>query len=133
MDSQQITIAQHCLNAAYDDTMSFPASVGSLIEAGFDSYLVDYRSNTRTYYLPNGESLVLNNPHEEGAVAAEFDLAGIVATIKWAQLNPPDYTYIDFNQRVTGYGCAGYLVSFIGRRVLYFGRTAEIHVEHFPQ
>lgn len=30
-------------------------------------------------------------------------------------------------------GCAGYIVSFIGRRVLHFGRTAETHVEHFPQ
>jgi hypothetical protein len=26
----------------------------------------------------------------------------------------------------------GYLVFFSGRRVLYFDRTAETHVEHFP-
>ena len=26
---------------------------------------------------------------------------------------------------------AGYIVSFLGRRALYFGRTAETHVEHF--
>jgi hypothetical protein len=30
-------------------------------------------------------------------------------------------------------GCAGYIVSFLGRRVVYFGRTAETHVEHFPK
>lgn len=30
-------------------------------------------------------------------------------------------------------GCAGYLVSFLGRRVVYFGRTAEIHIEEFPK
>jgi hypothetical protein len=24
------------------------------------------------------------------------------------------------------------MVSFSGRRALYFGRTAETHVEHFP-
>jgi len=30
-------------------------------------------------------------------------------------------------------GCAGYLVSFLGRRVLYFGRSAGTHVEHFPK
>ena len=29
-------------------------------------------------------------------------------------------------------GCAGYLVSFPGRRVLYWGRTAHTHVEMFP-
>jgi hypothetical protein len=26
----------------------------------------------------------------------------------------------------------GYLVSFPGRRVLYFGRTGETHAEHLP-
>lgn len=27
----------------------------------------------------------------------------------------------------------GYLVSFLGRRVVYYGSTAEAHVELFPQ
>jgi hypothetical protein len=30
-------------------------------------------------------------------------------------------------------GCAGYIVSFLGKQALYYGRTAETHVEHFPQ
>ncbi len=30
-------------------------------------------------------------------------------------------------------GCAGYFVSLIGRRAVYFGRTAETHVEPFPR
>jgi hypothetical protein len=30
-------------------------------------------------------------------------------------------------------GCAGYIVSFSGRRVVYVGRTAEVHTEYFPQ
>jgi hypothetical protein len=30
-------------------------------------------------------------------------------------------------------GCAGYQVSFTGRRAVYYGTTAEVHVEHFPQ
>lgn len=29
-------------------------------------------------------------------------------------------------------GFEGYLVSLPGRRAVYFGRTAETHVEHFP-
>jgi hypothetical protein len=28
---------------------------------------------------------------------------------------------------------AGYMISFPGRRVLYVGRTADLHVERFPQ
>jgi hypothetical protein len=37
-----------------------------------------------------------------------------------------------FCERVVVAGCAGYIVSFSGRRALYVGRTAETHVEHFP-
>lgn len=29
-------------------------------------------------------------------------------------------------------GCAGYLVSLPGRRVVYYGRTGETHVELIP-
>ena len=56
-----------------------------------------------------------------------------VAQVKWAQANPPEYSYSAFCKNVKAFGCAGYIVSFSGRRVLYFGRTAETHVEHFPQ
>jgi hypothetical protein len=68
MDAQQKTIAQKCLEGAYDNTMSFPEGVQALMEAGFDGYHVDYRLNTRTYYLPNGETLVLSNPDHHSAM-----------------------------------------------------------------
>jgi uncharacterized protein YbcV (DUF1398 family) len=44
----------------------------------------------------------------------------------------PGYTYLGFCKKAALAGCAGYVVSFSGRRVLYIGRTAETHVEHFP-
>jgi uncharacterized protein YbcV (DUF1398 family) len=53
--------------------------------------------------------------------------------IREAQALVPAYTYKGFCDKIKRAGCAGYLVSFLGRRVLYFGRTAETHVEHFPQ
>lgn len=133
MNSQQKPIAQTCLDGAYENTMSFPEGVHALREAGFDGYHVDYRVNTRTYYLATGETLVLKNPRDHRAVATRFNQSELAAAIKWAQQNPPDYNYIDFNNRVTANGCAGYIVSILGRRVLYYGRTAETHVEHFPQ
>jgi hypothetical protein len=133
MDAQLKTIAQKCLDSAYANTMSFPESVKMLSEAGFEGYEVDYRLNTRTHYLPNGDTLVLPNPHGPEAVSPAFNQPEIAATIKWAQSEAPDYSYADFNRKVIANGCAGYIVSFIGRRVLYFGRTAETHVEHFPK
>jgi uncharacterized protein YbcV (DUF1398 family) len=132
MNAQQKAIAENCLNGSYNNTMTFPENVRTLMGAGFEGYHVDYRLNTRTYYLPNGETLVLNNPHAPDPVGEKFNQSEVAAAIKWAQVNPPGYNYASFNSRVAVNGCAGYIVSLLGRRVLYFGRTAETHVEHFP-
>lgn len=133
MDAQLTKTAETCLNAAYDKSMAFPDIVGALIKAGFEGYVVDYRRNTTTYFMPDGDNIVLANRASEAPVAAMFDQAGIAAQVKWAQANPPEYSYADFCKNVKALGCAGYIVSFLGRRVLYFGRTAETHLEHFPQ
>ena len=66
-------------------------------------------------------------------MAAAFDAEAVAGLVRWAQASGPDYSYAGFCERVKAAGCAGYLVSFSGRRVLYYGRTAEIHVEHFPR
>ena len=133
MQVQLIVTAETCLNAAFDKTLAFPEIVGALIKAGFEGYVVDYRRNTTTYFMPDGDSVELPNRASEDRVAARFDQPGVAAQIKWAQANPPDYSYTAFCKNVKALGCAGYIVSFSGRRVLYYGRTAETHVEPFPQ
>ena len=45
----------------------------------------------------------------------------------------PIDSYAAFSEKAKTAGCAGYLVSVLGRRVVYYGRTAETHVEHFPR
>ena len=40
---------------------------------------------------------------------------------------------VPVSERAKRAGCAGYLVSFPGRRAVYFGRTGETHVELFPR
>jgi uncharacterized protein YbcV (DUF1398 family) len=133
MDAERIAVAKACLDAAHDGSLSFPEIIGKLIDAGFEGYAVDYRRNSQIYYLPDGDSVELDLPHSTGAVAAAFDSLGVEALVRWAQANDPDYSYSAFCEKVKDAGCAGYLVSFLGRRVLYYGRTAETHVELFPQ
>lgn len=133
MDAQRTAIARKCLAGAHEGTMSFPDIVATLIGSGFESYMVDYRCGTTTYFLPDGDHVVLQNGMAGNSVAATFDQVGIAAQVRWAQTNPADYSYRAFSRNVESMGCAGYIVSFSGRRVLYFGRTAETHVEHFPQ
>jgi uncharacterized protein YbcV (DUF1398 family) len=133
MDAQSRAIAETCLNAAYDGSQAFPQIVGTLIAAGFEGYLVDYRRGVTVYHHADGDSLELPNRPASAKVAEAFDAEAVKAQIRWAQADPPDYAYAAFCDNVKAAGCAGYLVSFPGRRALYFGRTAETHVEHFPQ
>lgn len=133
MDAERISIAETCLNAAHDGSLSFPEIVGTLITAGFEGYTVDYRRNAQTFYLPDGDSIVLDTQPSAGSVAADFDATQIEHLVRWAQAKPADYSYVAFSAKAKAAGCAGYIVSFLGRRVVYLGRTAETHVEHFPK
>lgn len=132
MDERKIAIARACLEGAERNTMTFPQIVGTLIAEGFESYAIDFRRATATYYLPEGDNVVLPAHRTAGGVAPAFDAAAIQAAIREAQQLVPGYTYAGFCDKVTAAGCAGYVVSFSGRRALYIGRTAETHVELFP-
>ena len=132
MDAQRKHIAEACLAAAFDGSLDFPVIVGRLIAAGFEGYTVDYRRGASTYYLPDGGSVEVPHPVQDPAVAAEFQAPVVAAAVHEAQVLAPGYTYEGFCRKVAAAGCAGYIVSFLGRRVVYFGRTAETHVEHFP-
>ena len=133
MDAERISIAQTCLLAARDGSLSFPEIVGKLIAAGFEGYLVDYRRKSQTNYLPDGDSVTMDMHPSTSTIAAALDAAEVEHLVRWAQANPADYSYVAFCEKVKAAGCAGYLVSFPGRRVVYFGRSAETHVEHFPK
>ncbi|MEO6602621.1 MAG: DUF1398 family protein [Polyangiaceae bacterium] len=132
MDAKLTATAQNCLTASYEGTLDFPTIVHTLLEAGFEGYDVDYRRGTATYFLPSGDGVELPAPKTEGSVVPEFKASVVQQAVHEAQTKTPGYTYAGFCAKVKAAGCAGYMVSFLGRRVLYFGRTAEIHVEHFP-
>jgi len=131
MDALSVALAERCLRGAEDDTMPFPEIVRALAEAGFEGYAVDFRATTATYYLRDGASASLTI-RAAATIAAAFNVALIQAAIREAQTLAPGYSYRGFCQKVAAAGCAGYLVSFSGRRALYYGRTAETHVELFP-
>ena len=125
-------IARATLNGAESDEMTFPQSVKLLMEAGFDGYAVDYRHSTRIYYMPDGQTLELEILQIKAPVAERFDRDTVRAAIREAQQMVPGYTYRGFCEKVVKAGCAGYVVSLPGKRVLYFGRTGETHTEYFP-
>ncbi len=133
MDPRLTKIAQTCLEGAETNTMTFPEIVGTLMQAGFERYAIDFRRATATYYLPDGDSVVLPTHRGEVPIAAALDIAAVQAAIREAQQLVAGYSYAGFCAKAMAAGRAGYIVSFTGRRALYFGRAAETHVEHFAQ
>lgn len=133
MNEHLTATARKCLDAAYEGTMNFPTIVRTLSEAGFEGYDVDYRRHTSTYFCASGESVQLPTPHSTTPISPEFKASQVEQAVQEAQRNAACYTYAGFCEKVKAAGCAGYMVSFAGKRVVYFGRTAETHVEHFPR
>lgn len=132
MNEHKRSVAKACLKAAEENSMAFPEIVGTLMQEGFESYAIDFRRATATYYLPDGDSLELPAHRLDVPIAPAFDASAVQAAIREAQQLVAGYTYKGFCRKVAAAGCAGYVVSFSGRRALYFGRTAETHVERFP-
>jgi len=132
MNEHQLATARICLDGAEGNTMTFPQIVETLMKVGFECYAVDFRRATATYYLPDGDSVELSTHGLNSPIAPTLDTAQMQTAIRSAQQQVPCYTYKGFCEKAVSSGCAGYIVSFSGRRALYIGRTAEIHVENFP-
>jgi uncharacterized protein YbcV (DUF1398 family) len=132
MNTNWKELARTTIDASESGTMDFGQIVKLLMEAGFDGYGVDYRRSTRTFYLPDGQSLVLDASPTVASVAERFDAGIVREAVREAQTKAVGYTFKGFCEKVVQAGCAGYLVSFLGKRVLYHGRTGETHTEYFP-
>ena len=132
MNEHQKHTAQTCQHGAENNTIDFPESVKQLTEAGFDRYVVDFCRATMTYYLPDGESVTFTFSREETSIPETFTVEVLKDAIRAAQTKRENYTYKWFCQTVMEAGCIGYLVSLVGKRALYLGRTGDTHVDYFP-
>ncbi len=129
-EAQAFAEAAH--QGAMDGSMSFPQILGMLMQAGFEGYFVDLRAGRASYYRNDGSTCCLSSLAPTQADSPRFDVAVVRDAIREAQTGAPGYTWPGFCEKVAKGGCVGYLVSLPGRRVLYLGRTGELHVEHFP-
>jgi uncharacterized protein YbcV (DUF1398 family) len=132
MDANLQELARDVAASAADGTRDFGQIVGTLMEAGFDAYLVDFRTATQTFYLPDGSAHSVEVHRPASPVAPVFEAAVVREAIREAQTKAVGYTYLGFSEKVARAGCAGYLVTFSGKRVLYFGRDGQTHTEYFP-
>lgn len=110
-------------------SIHFGEVVGRLLEAGVESYHVDYRAGRSTYYLADGDTLSLDSPPARD-IAVRFSAEGVQAAIRGAQRG--EVMYPEFKRLSQVAGCVGYTVWLQGRHVSYVGRLGETHIERFP-
>ncbi|MGC3967226.1 MAG: DUF1398 family protein [Pirellulales bacterium] len=112
-------------------TKPFPEIVAMLTAAGVEYYHVDYVGRSKSFYGERGDRVVTPLTFEGlPDVAAELDLTGLRAAILDSQQNGQHFR--DFSRRAMAAGVQGYFAFLRGRRVTYFGRNGDHHVEWFP-
>jgi len=130
MNDTTRAVVQTTFEASRLGRIHFGEVVGRLVEAGVESYHVDYRSGRSTFFLPDGDTLDLDFERPAEGIADTFDGDAVRAAIRGAQQGR--VMYPEFKQLTQRAGCAGYTVWLAGRHVSYLGRRGETHVERFP-
>lgn len=129
--SQELTrIVNKCARGSLTGEMTFPEIVECLAAVGVERYHADYTRQEATYYTADGNSLVVAVPHDATPTPTEFSRAAVAAAVQQSQRG--EHSYPDFVRKTMTAGCIGYFVQITGRRVIYFGRNGESHVELFP-
>ena len=109
----------------------FPEVVRRLLAEGVESYFTDLARGESTLYLTNRETHVLKMVLPPTAVAEEFSPAGVVSAIRAAQSD--SIRYPEFVKQASAAGVIGYWAFLTGKKVIYFGRKGDVHVEEFPR
>ena len=126
------TIITEVARKTLDGTMSFPEVVGQLLTAGVEYYQVDYVGMKKTFYSAEGDMIVTPINYEGlPPVASEFSLEAVRADVLDSQRNGQKYR--DFTHRAMAAGVSGYFAFLRGKRVTYFGRQGDQHIEWFPK
>ena len=109
----------------------FPEVVRRLLAAGVESYFADLAKGEETFYTTGGQTHVEKMVLPLSPIANEFSSTGIVSAIRAAQTDT--IRYPEFIKRAAAAGVIGYWAFLTGKKVIYFGRQGEFHVEDFPR
>lgn len=130
MTTEQAILIHDCVRGSMTGELTFPEIVSRLAASGVERYHVDYSRSEKTFYLTDGDSLVVTIPWGECPTAEEFSAPAVEAAVRQSQRG--EHTYPDFIRKTMAAGCVGYFVQITGRRAIYFGRRGEAHTELFP-
>jgi uncharacterized protein YbcV (DUF1398 family) len=123
-------VMRNTLHESEAGRFTFPQVVGALSDIGVESYFADLARAVDTFYLPTGETHTEKMTLPPTKIPEDFSQPGIVAAIRAVQAD--QIRYPEFLRRAMAAGIAAYWVFIAGRKVIYFGRKGEIHIEGFP-
>jgi uncharacterized protein YbcV (DUF1398 family) len=109
----------------------FPEVVRRLLAVNVESYFCDLATGQETFYMSDGQTHVEKMVLPLVPVAEQFSSTGIVAAIRGAQTDT--IRYPEFMKRSAAAGVIAYWAFLTGKKVIYFGRKGEMHVEEFPR
>lgn len=117
--------------ATVSGAIPFHEIVMRLIDEGVESYHVDYATLRMRFYGAEGGSVEVPLMLDAAdPIAGDFDTAALRAAIVDSQQHGQKFK--DFSRRAVAAGVAGYFAFLRGRRVTYFGRQGDQHIEWFP-
>jgi uncharacterized protein YbcV (DUF1398 family) len=125
-----VKVMQECTEASDQERITFPEVVMKLMQAGVERYHADLLRADKIYYLPSGESYRVPAAPVQATPASAFAADGVAAAVRAIQQQKIQYR--EFCERIAQAGCVGYIVSMVGRRAVYYGRTGDGYVEPFP-
>jgi uncharacterized protein YbcV (DUF1398 family) len=67
MTADQTLLIMETVRGSHTGAMTFPEIVGKLSSIGVERYHADYSRQENTYYLTDGDSLVVSFPHDATA------------------------------------------------------------------
>jgi uncharacterized protein YbcV (DUF1398 family) len=118
-------------SASLSGSLPFPQIVAGLLNEGVECYLVDYRRLDFTFYGASGGVVVVPLAFEGlPPIAEPFDQASLREAILDSQTKGQPFR--DFCRRAMLSGVQSYYAFLSGKRVVYFGRNGDHHVEWFP-
>lgn len=130
MNETALSAIRATFEASNQGTLHFGQVIGQLVDAGVESYHVDYRSGRTTYFLPDGSTADFSFERPQDGIADVYDGDALRVAILGAQQGR--VMYPEFKQLSQRAGCAAYTVWIAGRHVAYLGRRGEVHIERFP-
>jgi uncharacterized protein YbcV (DUF1398 family) len=123
-------LLRETLHGSETGKLTFPDVVRVLVGEGVESYRVDLIRGEDIFFMPDGETHREKMTLPSRKISEQFSQPGIMAAIRAAQAD--QIRYPEFLNQAMAAGVIGYWVFLTGKRVIYFGRNGEFHVEEFP-